>query len=187
MRKLVELLEHPRPEVNMHAGWALMELAQDPAILASFVPHVEKATSFMEANGVKPPLYKTDTIRLSFLCEAFGRNKYEPVQNLLKRYIPKNDFKLGYPSRASAIWALGQLNKGKDDQALRNALFERIADLSPFMPEDELVRFACILALGEMGFDDGLPTLKQFNVGKPFPIGHACDWATEQITKAPAK
>ena len=40
--KLVELLEHARPEVNMHAGWALMELAQDPAILASLVPHMLK-------------------------------------------------------------------------------------------------------------------------------------------------
>lgn len=185
--KLLELIEHPRPEVNMHAGWALMELAQDPAILASIVPHVEKATQFMEANGVRPPLYKTDTIRISFLLEAFGRNKYEPVQDLLMRYVPKNSFKLGFPSRASAVWALGQLNKGKDNQSLRSALFERIADLAPFMPEDEVVRFGCILALGAMEFEDSLPTLNKFNEGKPFPIGYACDWAIEQITKAHPK
>ncbi len=181
--KLVELLEHPRPEVNMHAGWALMELAQDPAILASIEPHVEKATDFLVANGVRPPMYKTDTIRLSFLFEAFGRNKYEPMHKLLMKYVPKNDFKLGFASRASAIWALGQLNTGTDNQSLRKALFERIADLSPYMPEDELVRFCCIIALGEMGFSDSLPTLNKFNEGKPFPIGYACDWAIEQIEK----
>jgi hypothetical protein len=185
--RFVELLEHARPEVNMLAGWALMELAQDPAILASFVPHIEKATEFMEANGVRPPLYKTDTIRLGFLFEAFGRNNYEPAQSILMRYIPKNDFKLGYASRASAIWALGQLNKGKDNKTLRKALFERISDLSPYMPEDEVVRFASILAVGEMEFEDGLPTLNKFNEGKPFPIGYACDWAIERITKAHPK
>jgi HEAT repeat protein len=185
--KLVELLEHPRPEVNMCAGWALMELAQDSAILASIEPHVEKATDFLVANGVQPPLYKTDTIRLSFLFEAFGRNKYEPMQKLLMKYVPKNNYKLGYPSRASAIWALGQLNKGKDNKALREALFERIADMSPVMPEDQLVRFCCMLALGEMGFADSLPTLKKFYEGIPSPIGYACAWATEQIEKANQK
>ena len=82
---------------------------------------------------------------------------------------------------------LGNSIRARTIKALRQALFERIADLSPFMPEDELVRFACILALGEMGFEDSLPTLERFNEGKPFPIGYACDWATEQITKAPAK
>lgn len=182
--KLVELLEHPRDEVNMHAGWALMELAQDPEILASIVPHVEKATDFLVKMGVQPPYVKTDTIRLSFLFEAFGRNKYESVQPLLMKYVPKNEYKCGYPSRASAIWALGQLNKGKDNSSLRMALCERIADQNPYMPEDELVRFGCILALGEMGFADSLPTLKKFNEGKPYPIGYACDWAIEQIEKA---
>ena len=171
----------------MHAGWALMELVQDSAILASIEPHVEKATAFLVENGVRPPLYKTDTIRLSYLFEAFGRNKYEPMHKLLMKYVPKNDFKLGYASRASAIWALGQLNKGKDNKALREALFERIADVLSIPPEDYLVRFSCILALGEMGFTDSLPTLKKFNEGVPFPIGYACDWATEQIEKANPK
>jgi HEAT repeat protein len=185
--KFVELLEHAQPEVNMHAGWALMELARDSAILASIEPHVEKATAFMVENGVKPPLYKTDTIRLSYLLEAFGRNKYEPMHKLLMKYVPKNDFKMGYASRASAIWALGQINNGKDNRELREALFERIADGLSMPPEDYLVRFGCILALGEMGFADSLPTLKRFNDGIPYPIGYACDWATEQIEKANPK
>ena len=186
-KRMVELLEHTRPEVNMYAGWAVMELVQDEAILASIETHVEKATAFLVENGVRPPLYASDTIRLSFLFEAFGRNKYEPMHQLLMKYVPKNDFKLGYPSRASAIWALGQLNKGKDNRALREALFERIADLAPVMPEDQLVRFGCILALGEMGFADSLPTLKKFNEGIPYPIGYACTWATEQVEKANPK
>ncbi len=182
--KLVEMLEHPRSEVNIHAGWALMELAQEPRILASIEPHVERATAALVNSDSFPPTFGTTTVRLSYVFEAFGRNKYEPAQKLLMNYVPKNGFKLGVVSRASATWALGQINKGKDNQSLRQALCERIADLAPFSPEDELVRFTCILSLGEMGFADSLPTLKKFNEGKPTLIGYACEWSIEQIMKA---
>jgi hypothetical protein len=186
-KKLVELIDHARPEVNMYAGWGLMELAQDAAILASLEPHVEKVTAFLVEHGVRAPLGVTDMIRISFLFEAFGKNKYEPMEKLLTKYIPKNGFKLGYPSRASAIWALGQINKGRDNQALREALSERIADLSPMMPEDQLIRFTSILALGEMAFADSRPTLVKFNEGIPAPIGYACTWALEQLDKSSPK
>ena len=84
-------------------------------------------------------------------------------------------------------WALGQLNHGKDNKELREALFERIADVLSIPPEDYLVRFACILALGEMGFTDSLPTLRQFSERIPFPIGYACEWATKHIEKTNPK
>lgn len=185
--KLVGLLEHPRPEVNMHSGWAIMELVQDVATLASIEPHVQKGTALLAENGVNLPLARSDTIRLSFLFEAFGRNQFEPMESLLMKYVPKNGYKMGYPTRASAIWALGQLNKDKDNRALRKALEERIADLPPVLPEDPLVRFSCVLALGEMGYADSLPTINQFNEPKPSPMGYACDWAIEQINKSNAK
>ncbi len=183
--KLVELLEHSSPEVGMHAAWGLMELVEDSAIVASIVPHVERVTALLVEKKIELPLYKTDTIRLSFLFEVFGRNKYDPVQPLLMKYVPKNNYIMGTASRASAIWALGQINREKDNPALRQALCERIADLAPIMPEEELVRFSCILALGEMGFSDSLPTLNKYNEGKPCPIGCACTWAIEQISANP--
>ena len=102
-QRFLELLDHPRPEVNMLAGWALMELANDPGIVQSVVPHAEKLTSQLEQGKV---LAKQDIIRLSFLFEVFGRNRYEPVLSMLRKYIPKDNFKMGNLSRSSAIWAI---------------------------------------------------------------------------------
>jgi HEAT repeat protein len=100
--------------------------------------------------------------------------------------VPKNDFKLGIVSRASAIWALGQLLDDKDDPALRARLMERMRDLAPVLPEDYLVRFSCALALGEMGFEDSIATLEEFNDGSLSELGHACTWALGKIRSATA-
>jgi len=182
--RLVELLEHPRPEVNMHAAWALMELVQDPAIMVNIEKHVAKMTAHLSEFGTSPPITNADMIRLSFLHEVFGRNLHEPATEMLQKYIPKNNFKLGIVSRASAIWALGQLNKDKDNATLRKSLCERIADVPPVQPEDYLVRFVCVLALGEMGFADSIDTIQEFREGLPAPLGYACNWALEQIEQS---
>ncbi len=47
---------------------------------------------------------------------------------MLMRYVPKDGYKMGTTTRASAIWALGQINEGKDNRELRRLLQERLAD-----------------------------------------------------------
>jgi HEAT repeat protein len=182
----VELLSHPRAEVNMLAGWALMELAEEPEILEEVYAHAQKATEFLSIRGPDGKYKDTDLIRISYLLEALGRKRYEPAIGMLLKYVPKNDFKLGIVSRASAIWALGQLLDDKDDPALRARLMERMRDLAPVLPEDYLVRFSCALALGEMGFEDSIATLEEFNDGSLSELGHACTWALGKIRSATA-
>ena len=185
-RKFVELLSHPQAEVNMFAGWALMELAEEPEILEEVYAHAQKATEFLSIRGPDGKYKDTDLIRISYLHEALGRKRYEPAIGMLLKYVPKNDFKLGIVSRASAIWALGQLLDDKDDPALRARLMERMRDLAPVLPEDYLVRFSCALALGEMGFEDSIATLEEFNDGSLSELGHACTWALGKIRSATA-
>jgi hypothetical protein len=179
--RFLELIEHEQPEVNMHAAWGLMELADDPAIISGIVPHTQKLTAGLES-GKKYP--KQDIIRLSFLLEVFGRNRYEPVADMLRKYVPKNDFKMGNLSRASAIWALGRILKDQDDPALRASLSERIRDLSSLMPENYLVGYACILTLGEFGFLDSMPTIDRYTLDSKDGLNSAGRWAKEQIQKA---
>ncbi|MCE2809151.1 MAG: hypothetical protein LW850_01990, partial [Planctomycetaceae bacterium] len=150
--RFLELIEHQRAEVNMHAAG----------------DHYEKQ----------------DIIRLSFLLEVFGRNRYEPVADMLKKYIPKRDFRMGNLSRASAIWALGKILKEQDDPALRASLSERIKDLSSLMPENYLVGYACILTLGEFGFLDSMPTIDRYTLDSKDGLNSAGRWAKEQIQKA---
>ncbi len=179
--KFIELLEHTRPEVNMNAGWALMELANEPAILAGFVPHAERLTDYLAAEQKAD---KQDLIRLSFLFEAFGRNRYEPVLPMLRKYIPKDNFKMGNLSRASAIWAIGKTMKQQDDPALRVQLHERVQDLATLTPENYLVGYACLLTLGEFGFLDSKPIIERYAQDSQDALNCAGRWAKEQIEKS---
>jgi hypothetical protein len=182
LMRIVELLEHEQAEVNIHAGWALMELANDPTTLAAMVPHAQRITQELEpASRVLP---KQDIIRLSYLFEAFGRNRYEPVLEMLYKYIPKDNFKMGNLSRCSAIWAIGKIKKEVDDPELRAKFRERINDLPPMNPEHYLVRYACILALGEFGYKDSKDVAGRHAAEDRNALGFASRWAIEQIDRS---
>jgi hypothetical protein len=180
--RLIELLDHEQAEVNIHAGWALMELANDPTTLAAMVPHAQKITEQLEPGSTVLP--KQDIIRLSYLFEAFGRNRYEPVLEMLYKYIPKDNFKMGNLSRCSAIWAIGKIKKEVDDPELRAKFRERITDLPPMNPEHYLVRYACILALGEFGYKDSKDIAGRHAAEDRNALGFASRWAIKQIDKA---
>lgn len=178
----LRLLDHPQPEVYMHAGWGLMELADKPEHLEQIQRYCEPITDQLEKGSKIGE--KSETIRLSFLLEALGKNRISAASPMLKRYIPKQDFRMGNLSRASAIWALGQIEKETDDPALRGQLRERIQDLASMTPENYLVGYACMLALGEFGYKDSRETLKKTGAFRPNPLGYAVEWAIEKIDQA---
>jgi len=178
----MKLLDHPQPEVYMHASWGLMELADEPALLERIHRYCEPITDLFE-QGAKVG-QKAETIRLSFLLETLGKNRISVAVPMLKRYIPKQDFRMGNLSRASAIWALGKIETDTDDPALRAQLRERIQDLSSMTPENYLVGYACILSLGEFGYKDCKETLKKTGALPPNPLGYAVEWAIDRIDRA---
>jgi hypothetical protein len=181
LSRFVELLNHQRPEVYMHAAWGLMEIANEPALMEPIFKHTQELTEFLE-NRIRP-LEDTVHLRLSFLLECLAKNEYQPCHDMLLKYVPK-DFKMGILGRVSAIWALGKLNKGKENPDLSAALQDRVQDVASPVPEEHLVRFASVLALGEMGSGDSRATLEQFNEPLPFPMGYACNWALKRIEEA---
>ncbi len=184
-KAFLRLLDHRRPEVNMLAGWALMELGNDAEILAGMLAHAEKLTGELGSTQyVLNDLTPTDQVRLSFLHEGFGRNQYQPANGMLLKFIAKKGHYFGIVSRASAIWALGKLNQGKDNQALRSSLYKRMSDFELNWPEDHLVRFSCNLALGEMAHSESRATIERYGEELPSPIAHAAAWALSQIDKA---
>jgi hypothetical protein len=180
--QLIDLLDHPKAEVHMHAAWALRDLSGEGPILESIFNKALSLTDRLEKG--ENTLGKSESIMLSLLLETFGRHTYEPAYEMLARYIPKNDYKMGNLSRASAIWSIGKIKKTVDDPDLRSALRERIKDLPPDKPENYLVRFNCILALGEFGFEDSWEVIEQYSGSPPGPLGHAGIWAKEQIKKS---
>ncbi len=177
---LLHLLDHPHPEVSMRAGWALMKLAEDSVVLARMLEHTQIMT---EKFAASEPVSETDQIRLSYLFESFGRNLYRPAYDMLLRYVPKDNFKFGVISRASAIWALGKMNRDQDNSVLRVALHQRIQDAAPLLPEDLLVRYTSTLACGEMGQADTLKVIELYGAGYRDPLSVASRWACDRIRK----
>jgi hypothetical protein len=165
----------------MNAGWALMELASEPEILAGIVPHTERYTNELAAEKT---IAKQDYIRLSFLFEVFGRNRYEPVLPMLRKYVPRDNFKMGNLTRTSAIWAIGKTMKQQDDPALRAQLHERVLDLGTMLPENYLVGYACLLTLGEFGYLDSKPIVERHAQPGQDALSCAGRWAKEQIEKS---
>jgi HEAT repeat protein len=180
--RLLRLLEHPNAEVHMHAAWALMDLSEKGPILDSMLEHAATMTNTLESGT--SGLSRSEIIKLSFLLEAFGRHRYEPAYDMLVKYIPKNDFKMGNLSRASAIWSIGRLRSDADDPSLRAQLRERISDMPPDKPENYLVRFACIVALGEFGFPESLEIIDRYGGAPPNPLGYAAQWARARIAES---
>ncbi|MCU0710299.1 MAG: HEAT repeat domain-containing protein, partial [Pirellula sp.] len=176
------LLDHPQAEVHMHAAWGLMELANDAAIVEKIHQYAERMTNLLEQG--KANFQKSETIRMSFLLEALGRQRYEPAYSMLIKYIPKNDFKMGNLTRASAIWSIGQMRQDRDLPDLRSQLSERIGDLPPDKPENYLVRFACIIALGRMGYSDSVAVIEQYGGAPPNPLGLAAQWSLSRIRES---
>ncbi len=185
-KAFLRLLEYPRPEVNLIAGWALKEIGDEPEILAGMLGQAERMTAELNSTSNVSSRSLTDRIGLSYLHEAFGKNHYEPASQMLMKYIPKTGHQFGNISRASAIWSLGKLNKGKDNKVLREKLHDRIGDLSPINPEDYLVRFACNLALGEMANPESHEVIVRYQEQLPSPLAYAAEWALSQIDQASA-
>jgi hypothetical protein len=183
-KTFLRLLDHPRPEVNMMAGWALMELGNDAETLSGMLAHAEKMVEDLKSTASTKEYFYTDQIKLSYLNEGFGRNLYQAAQPILMLHIPKSGHRFANTSRASAIWALGKLNKGKKNPELLTLLNGRLTDLDPIMPEDYLVRFSCNLALGEMANPESREIIAQFGENPSTAIGIAAIWALSEIDKA---
>lgn len=177
--ELLSLLDHPQPEVHMHAAWALRDLSEAGPILDRLLEKAAALTDSLEQES--KPFGKSNVIMLSLVLETFGRHKDERAYEMLTKYIPKNDYKMGNLSRASAIWAIGQIKRNEDNPELRAKLRERIKDLPPEKPENYLVRFNCILALGEFGFQESQEVIEQYSGAPPNPLGYAGIWAKEQF------
>lgn len=176
--QLVALLEHPQPEVNMRAAWALQEMVEDPALLSAMLEHASEITQQL-VDGEK--VATTDVLRLAYILEAFGRTRYEPSIEMLRLYVPKDGQRMHAFSRTSAIWALGKLFEGSQDAQLAKQLAERLLDDNPIEPEEDIVKYASAIALGWIGNPTSPAELQKSPETPPFPVGLATEWALQQF------
>ncbi len=176
--QLLGLLAHPREETNVIAAWALQELANTPEVTESIFEFTQPITQrLIDSDHVTFP----EILRQSFLFEALGRNRHEPATETLKIYVPKNGHKMGDLARASAIWALGKILTGSQDQQLSKQLVQRMLDESAVDPEDDLVKYNSVIALAWIGTPTSAQQVRSFAAFPPAPLGLAREWSLQQF------
>ncbi|WP_164101583.1 hypothetical protein [Candidatus Laterigemmans baculatus] len=182
-RRLLELLEHPRPEVRVAAAWGLKSLAVPELSPAVF----EEAQRLSGRVGAEPEQSAVATsLALAHLLEALGRTTHRPAEAFLQTFIPKS---APYDTdvRTAAIWALGHLGTESPDPELARQLQDRLTDHNPIMQEAIEVRAISAVSLGRMQQESALPALRQeYGLEGPSTyLGRCCGWAIEQLTGEP--
>ncbi len=173
---LVALLEHPRDEVNVRAGWALQSLELDEDVLANILKHCQPTTARL-ANG--EPVSFAEESRVAFCFEALGRHAYRPADELLQEYVPKRGQLMRESTRTSAIYALGRIWEGRSHPQLSQELVRRLLDNNPLEAEARTVQYVAAVALGRIGDSESVAGLRK---GERYgPIALAIDWALDRL------
>ena len=184
-KDLLELLDHPKPEVSIRAAWALSILARDVGTLEAMRVHAQSWTDKVMSTTSPMQRLETDEQRISFLLEAFGSQKFQDADALLRLYIPKADGVKRLPSRTrlSAIWAIGKLYANQANADLRKQLEDRVNDMAPVVPELLEIRFVSAIALGRMGDKEATDTLTKYIGQSGDTLHEACNWALRELAQ----
>jgi HEAT repeat protein len=175
--RLLELLSFDRGEVGVAAAWGLRKLA-----VKETLPGVVEYLNAELTNQ-----YARKNVSLEWLDHEFsqlnqflGQQKYVPADAVLRRFIPRSRGKPGLESRAAAVWALGLLHEGKNEDGLAAAIEERLNDTHSYPPEDVRVRRMSAITLGRMQAKQTEPSLRKYFREREATVdiaGNACGWA----------
>jgi HEAT repeat protein len=179
VQPMIDLLNHPLPQVRIRAAWGIAELElqneQQMEQVLSLCQSIDaeylrdKSTATSENNA-----------RLSFLFDSLGKARYQPSEELLRRYIPK--LSRSTLTRASAIWAIAKVLESSENAELAQQLGERMLDNGP-NGEDFVVRYVSALGIGRIGSEAGLSLLSRTSERPPAAVGIAASWSQELLQK----
>ncbi len=150
--RVIELLDHPRPEVFVAAAWGLHRFQVPETVDAIF----DKAQRWKAAVG-DPNLYferevvQGMRVQLAFLIQALTLMDFKDHEQYLREMLPKrtDDF-YGTESRAAAMWSLGHLYADNLQPDLERIFIQRYNDTQSDPPEAVYTRQYAAVALGLM-------------------------------------
>ena len=180
--RMLELLQHSRPEVAVTAAWALRRF-QLPETLTEMLNHAQRQYDRIRNKDTAPHVSQLIDGQHSQLFQAFGQLRFTDAEPLMRKFVPKN-FSLGNESRAAACWALGYLHENRATPDLTQQFVGRLSDVESMMPEVEPVRRTCGVSLGRMKSTSALPVVRNFAAsdGITSAVGQSCWWAIEQLS-----
>ncbi|MEL6105813.1 MAG: hypothetical protein AAFU85_07250 [Planctomycetota bacterium] len=180
--RLVQLMEHPRGEVQVTAGWGLRRFA-----LEQHLPAMLRRAEAIYAGFRSKELTVTTPGAEGLITQlfmAFGKMRFQEADGLIRKYLPK-DFSLGDNSRTAAAWAIGFLHEGKATPDVTQTLVGRLNDVVSLFPEIGSVRGMAAISLARMNSESAIPDLRKFMIGDGAMADQACGWAVEQMTGDP--
>ena len=190
--RLVQLLDFRRPAAYVTAAWGLRELRVPTALPAM----LRKADRVLRrgTTATMPPGGSVDK-QCCYLMEAFGLMEYQESESLLWRCVPKN-YDLGVETRAAAIWSLGKLSVGRQNDKLAIAMAERLSDVEGLYPEIDRVRFMSAITMGRLQYAESSDEMgakaqalealgKYFNPHVHSPLDFSCGWSLARIKNRP--
>lgn len=180
--RLLELLEHNQSEVSITAAWALRHLATEEVHLQAMLEHAQ-ILMHIQNGDTQPtdPIDESDLRRVAHLLEALGMRRFEPAQEMLLKYVPKDNQKMGLITRMAGMWGCGKMWEGQENRKLADELCARIADKSALFGEPESIRYAAMIALGWLADPATLDSIRAYGEPLPTPIGHATAWAVSRV------
>lgn len=180
--RLVQLMEHPRGEVQITAGWGLRRFA-----LKQHLPAMLQRAEAIYVGFKRRDLTVTTPGAeglISQLFMAFGQMRFYEADDLIRKYLPK-DFSLGDTSRTAAAWAIGFLHEGKATADVTQTLLGRLNDVVSLFPEIGSVRGMAAISLARMNSEAAIPDLRKYMIGDGSMADQACGWAVEKLTGEP--
>lgn len=184
--RLLELLAHSRPEVDISAAWGLRKLAV-PGTAPAVLQHVRQVRPTLN------PMMPFDQLmaaehRLAQLNQFLGQQRYRAAEEELKKFVPK--MSIAAEARAAAVWALGMIHEGEALPKLARQLEGRLNDTSSIPPEDPRVRYMSAITLARINAKEALPSLRIYCPDQEvsdYSVNTACGWAIEKLSGEPLK
>ena len=152
----VDLLNYPRNEVMVSAGW-LIHLFPDVAVRELVLKAALDAEAMIYDPKEEP---REHGLKQAFLFQYLGIMRVKEIEETLARQFSK-----GVPGalerRGASMWALGLLHEKVPDPALAARFHERIQDRSSPNPERAIVRRFSLVALGMMRSTESQPIVEE--------------------------
>jgi HEAT repeat protein len=179
MKQVGRLLEHPSPDINVTAAWAIRRLSTKESHAEQVMKKaVALATTMIQKAATKFPT-EDEYHRLAHLVETAGELRYRGASSDLLRLVPRG--LAAVQTRCAAIWALGRIHENDPEWPGRKALEERMMDFEGASPEDPWVRYASAIALGRIGNRASLEKMERINEPSYSSQYPGLEWARQQL------
>ena len=157
----IPLLKHARNEVMVTAAW-LLHLMPQAALSSDIAAHTQKQWNYMKEQPVPAEIPRRDatSIQLMFLFHHGASTADKAMEGVCREMFSK-DAPTVPETRAVALWALGYINAGRDDEKLRGRFVERVFDDSPVNPEHPTVKSGSAYSLGTLGMKNSIADLNR--------------------------